>query len=98
MHRGVSAAIALDHRHASDHEHEDDHGHGPHRHEAASSSGHGHSHGLVDRSITRSRAGVRAVLISLAVLTVAAVAQVAVFVLSDSVALLADLIHNFGDA
>jgi len=59
---------------------------------------HGHSHGLVDRSIVRSRAGVRAVLISLAVLTVAAVVQVAIFVLSGSVALLADLIHNFGDA
>jgi cation diffusion facilitator family transporter len=36
--------------------------------------------------------------ISLSVLTVAALAQVAVFILSDSVALLADLIHNFGDA
>jgi len=59
---------------------------------------HGHSHGLVDRSIVRSREGVRAVLISLAVLTVAAVVQVAIFVLSGSVALLADLIHNFGDA
>lgn len=46
----------------------------------------------------RSRAGIQAVLISLAVLSVAAFAQVAVFVLSDSVALLADLIHNFGDA
>lgn len=59
---------------------------------------HGHSHALVDRSIVRSRAGVRAVLISLAVLGLAALAQVAVFVLSDSVALLADLIHNIGDA
>jgi cation diffusion facilitator family transporter len=57
-----------------------------------------HSHGLVDRSIVRSRAGLRAVLISLAVLTVAAGAQVAVYILGDSVALLADLIHNFGDA
>ena len=60
--------------------------------------GHGHSHGLVDRSIVRSRAGVRAVLVSLAVLTVTAVIQIAIFVLSGSVALLADLIHNFGDA
>ena len=60
--------------------------------------GHGHSHGLVDRSIVRSRAGVRAVLISLAVLAVTAVVQVLVFVVSGSVALLADLIHNAGDA
>jgi cation diffusion facilitator family transporter len=59
---------------------------------------HGHSHGLVDRSITRSRAGVRAVALSLLVLGLTAAAQAAVFVLSGSVALLADLIHNAGDA
>jgi cation diffusion facilitator family transporter len=59
---------------------------------------HGHSHGLVDRSIVRSRAGVKAVSISLAVLGLAAAAQTVVFVVSGSVALLADLIHNFGDA
>jgi cation diffusion facilitator family transporter len=35
---------------------------------------------------------------SLAVLLVAALAQTAIYVLSGSVALLADLIHNFGDA
>jgi Co/Zn/Cd efflux system component len=60
--------------------------------------GHGHEHGLVDRSIVRSRAGVQAVSISLGVLAIAAGLQVVVFVLSGSVALLADLIHNFGDA
>src|SRR3954466_5464211 len=60
--------------------------------------GHGHSHGLVHASIRRSRAGLRAVLASLAVLAVAAALQTLVFVLSGSVALLADLIHNFGDA
>jgi cation diffusion facilitator family transporter len=65
-----------------------------HRH----AHGHGHSHGLVDRSILRSRAGVRAVLVSLAVLGATAAAQAVVFVLSGSVALLADLIHNAGDA
>src|SRR4051794_18096404 len=59
---------------------------------------HGHSHGLVDASIKRSRAGVRAVSISLAVLLVTALVQTAVFVATSSVALLADLIHNFGDA
>jgi cation diffusion facilitator family transporter len=63
-----------------------------------SAHAHGHSHGLVDRSITRSRAGVRAVAISLAVLLATAVAQAVVFVATGSVALLADLIHNFGDA
>jgi cation diffusion facilitator family transporter len=59
---------------------------------------HGHSHGLVDRSIVRSREGVKAVSLSLALLGAAAVVQVAIFLLSGSVALLADLIHNFGDA
>jgi cation diffusion facilitator family transporter len=58
----------------------------------------GHSHGLADRSVVRSREGVKAVSLSLAVLGVAAAAQVVIFVLSGSVALLADLIHNFGDA
>jgi cation diffusion facilitator family transporter len=61
-------------------------------------AGHGHSHGLVDRSIVRSREGVKAVSLSLGILTVAALAQVAIFTVTDSVALLADLIHNFGDA
>jgi cation diffusion facilitator family transporter len=59
---------------------------------------HDHTHGLVDRSIVRSRDGVRTVAISLGVLAATALLQVAVFVFSDSVALLADLIHNFGDA
>jgi len=59
---------------------------------------HGHSHGLVDPSIVRSRAGVRAVAASFGVLAVAAAAQGLLFVLTDSVALLADLIHNVGDA
>lgn len=66
-----------------------------HRHDG---HGHGHSHGLLDASIKRSREGLRAVLISLAVLGLTAIAQTLIFVLSGSVALLADLIHNFGDA
>lgn len=57
-----------------------------------------HSHGLVDESIKRSREGIRAVAMSLGVLGVAALAQVAIFAASGSIALLADLIHNFGDA
>jgi cation diffusion facilitator family transporter len=59
---------------------------------------HGHSHGLVDASITRSRAGLRAVGWSLLLLGVTAAAQGAVFAATGSVALLADLIHNAGDA
>lgn len=46
----------------------------------------------------RSHEGVKAVAMSLLVLGFAAGAQAAIFALSGSVALLADLIHNFGDA
>ena len=84
-----AAELELDREHDHDHDHDDDHD---------DDHGHGHSHGLIDPSIKRSRAGVRAVLISLGVLGLAAVAQAVIFVLSGSVALLADLIHNFGDA
>jgi cation diffusion facilitator family transporter len=70
---------------ADDHEH--DHG-----------GGHGHSHGLVHASIKRSKTGLRAVSLSLLVLLITALAQLAIFVATSSVALLADLIHNFGDA
>lgn len=70
-----------------------------HPHELAHAHEHrGHSHGLIDDSIKRSRAGVRAVSLSLLVLGVTAAAQAIVFAASGSVALLADLIHNAGDA
>jgi cation diffusion facilitator family transporter len=59
---------------------------------------HGHSHGLVDDSIRRSRAGLLAVCVSLGVLGVTAAIQAVIYVVTGSVALLADLIHNFGDA
>jgi cation diffusion facilitator family transporter len=59
---------------------------------------HAHSHGLLDPSIKRSRRGIRAVALSLGVLGATAAAQTVIFVASDSIALLADLIHNFGDA
>ena len=85
----------LRHRHGGGLVHEHPH-EGPHSHAHAHS--HGHSHGLVHDSIKRSRSGLRAVLASLAVLGVAAGLQALIFVLSGSVALLADLIHNVGDA
>jgi cation diffusion facilitator family transporter len=87
-------ATAHAHRHSGPHAHEHSH---PHPH-GQPHSGHGHSHGLVDDSIKRSREGIRAVALSLAVLGATAIAQTLIFVLSGSVALLADLIHNFGDA
>ncbi|HVP02683.1 MAG TPA: cation diffusion facilitator family transporter [Solirubrobacteraceae bacterium] len=80
------------HPHTGPHEHHlHDHGHA-HTHD------HGHSHGLVHDSIKRSREGLRAVVLSFAVLGVTALLQALVYALSGSVALLADLIHNAGDA
>lgn len=79
------------HGHAHGHDDGDDHGH-EHR------LGHPHVHGRIDPEIVRSRAGVRAVTASLGILTITAVLQAVVFALSGSVALLADLVHNGGDA
>jgi cation diffusion facilitator family transporter len=53
---------------------------------------------LVDPSIKRSREGLRVVLVSLAILGLTALVQGAIYVTTGSVALLADLIHNAGDA
>jgi divalent metal cation (Fe/Co/Zn/Cd) transporter len=72
---------------ADHHDREHDHSHGD-----------DHSHRLIDPSIVRSREGVKAVSISLGVLGLAAGAQAVIFLFSGSVALLADLIHNVGDA
>jgi cation diffusion facilitator family transporter len=80
------------HPHTGPHGHE---GRAPHRHEGHD---HGHSHGLIDPTITRSREGIKAVAISLLVLAAAAAVQTVIFTLTSSVALLADVIHNFGDA
>jgi cation diffusion facilitator family transporter len=94
------------HRHG---EHQHAHRHaGPHRHlrhprrsrpiRAGHTTDHSHSHGLIDDSIKRSRAGLHAVGVSLAVLAATAAIQAVIYVATGSVALLADLIHNFGDA
>jgi cation diffusion facilitator family transporter len=82
---------------ADDHDHLHHHGDDHHR-EHVHAHEHGHSHGLVDRNIVRSRAGVQAVARSLAILAATAALQALVFVTTHSVALLADLIHNGGDA
>src|SRR5215203_4075353 len=59
---------------------------------------HGHAHGAVDPSIATSERGIWAVKWSFVGLFITAFVQVVVVVLSGSVALLADTIHNFGDA
>jgi Co/Zn/Cd efflux system component len=61
----------------------------PHSHDAADS---------VDSALESSEAGIRAVKLSLLVLGATAVAQVVIVVMSGSIALAADTIHNFSDA
>jgi cation diffusion facilitator family transporter len=69
-----------------------------HAHGYAREGAHTHGLGLVDDAISRSRAGIRAVFVALLILALTAAAQAVVFVATGSVALLADLIHNAGDA
>lgn len=69
-----------------------------HHHHSSSDHCHGHTHGAIDPSIATSERGLWAVKWSLVGLLITATLQAAVFWLSGSVALLADLIHNIGDA
>lgn len=88
-----------DHDHHDDDHHDDDHPGGvrsllksifvPHSHEAAAS---------VDSALAGSHEGLRALKISLAALMVTAGLQLVVVLVSGSVALLGDTIHNFADA
>jgi cation diffusion facilitator family transporter len=99
-------AEAVLHRHGTHvHGHPFDrpHRHLRHPHRSTSVDGrrpheHGHAHGLVDDSIKRTRAGLRALGLSLGVLGATAGVQAAIYIATGSVALLADLIHNLGDA
>src|SRR5215212_5020621 len=59
---------------------------------------HGHTHGAVDPSIATSERGIWAVKWSFVGLFATALVQIVVVVLSGSIALLSDTIHNFGDA
>jgi cation diffusion facilitator family transporter len=61
----------------------------PHSHDSADS---------VDSALESSAAGIRAVKVSLLVLGVTAIAQIAIVMISGSIALAADTIHNFSDA
>jgi cation diffusion facilitator family transporter len=74
-----------DHR---NHSHGDGHGYGKH----------GHTHGAIDPSITTSERGIWAIKWSFIGLAATALLQIVVVLLSHSVGLLADTIHNFGDA
>jgi cation diffusion facilitator family transporter len=73
--------------------HHDDEPHGKQAHQ-----GHEHTHGVVDPSIASTDRGLWALKWSFVGLMVTAAIQVVVVVLSGSVGLLADTIHNFADA
>src|SRR5215211_2003312 len=75
-------------------DHSEEHRHDHHDHHG----GHGHTHGAVDPSIATSQRGIWAVKWSFVALFVTALLQLGVVLLSGSVALLSDTIHNFGDA
>lgn len=77
---------------SSHHDHGDDHSEG-HGH-----SGHGHTHGRVDPSLMSNERGLWAVKWSFVALFITASLQLVVVILSHSVALFADTIHNFADA
>lgn len=79
-------------------EHSDDHPHVAHDTGHDHALSHGHAHGMVDPSIASSGRGLWAIKWSFIGLAATAILQLAVVFLSDSVALLADTIHNFGDA
>jgi cation diffusion facilitator family transporter len=68
------------------HEHEHDHGE------------HSHRHGVIDPSLLTTQRGIWAIKWSFVGLFATALLQVLVVAVSGSVALLADTIHNFGDA
>jgi cation diffusion facilitator family transporter len=57
-----------------------------------------HDHGVVDPSLLTTSRGIWAVKWSFAALMVTAIAQMVIVYFTGSVALLADTIHNFGDA
>lgn len=89
------------HNHSRTGGHDHDHGHGsgfwsaithifvPHSHDVADS---------IDDAMASSNEGIRAVKISLAGLGVTAVFQLIIVLISGSVALFADTVHNFSDA
>ena len=60
--------------------------------------GHGHTHGVIDATIASTSRGIWAIKWSFVILAITAAFQVGVVVVSGSMALLADTIHNLADA
>lgn len=96
-------AVEHGHDHSDDHDHR--HGNGGRWAKLGHGLGHlnpfGHSHegsDSVDEALESSERGIRAIKISLLVLGITTLLQVAIYLVSGSVALLADTLHNFVDA
>lgn len=88
-----------EHPHDTPHEHGHDSSGGWLRRRLEAVIGHSHDPGdSIDDALTSDARGIRALKISLILLGITAVAQLAVVLVSGSVALLADTIHNFSDA
>ena len=97
--------------HEHDHRHGHDHGPG-HSHDHGSSFWSGIKHGLselfgmhshdpaesIDNALESSSRGIRALVISFSVLMVTALIQAVIVMVTGSVSLIADTIHNFSDA
>lgn len=67
-------------------------------HDHAQGGKHGHTHGVIDPTIATTSKGIWAIKWSFVILAITAALQLAVVFASGSVALLADTIHNVGDA
>ena len=76
----------------------DGHSHGGHGHAHHGAGEHGHKHGVIDPALTTTEQGIRAIKWSFVILAITAAFQLAIVFVSGSVALLADTIHNIGDA
>ena len=72
--------------------------HASHGHGQSEGGGHGHTHGVIDATIATTDRGIWAIKWSFVILAITAALQIVVVVISGSVALLADTIHNVGDA
>lgn len=81
-----------------EHPHDDSHGRLRAHHKDVSNRSHGHTHGAIDPTIFTTERGIWAIKWSFVGLFVTAVFQIVIVSISGSVALMADAIHNFGDA
>lgn len=86
------------HEGGSDDEHAHPHGAQGHGHNHQGHEAHGHTHGTIDPSIIATERGIWAIKWSFVGLMATTLIQVVIVYFSRSVALLADTIHNLGDA